>query len=231
MNHESARRRGPCASHCLRPATVHEVCSVGVLGGTFDPVHNGHLAIAKAARDALALDLVLFVPARIQPHKLDRPVSPVEHRWAMLLLALEGQEGLSASRIELDREGPSYTADTMLELRASYGDGVRLYFICGADALAEMDSWYRPDRLLANAAVAVARRPGCAASSRITQLAAHLTQAFGGEVIAFDAPLLDISSTMIRERVGSGACTADVLPHAVCQYMLTHHLYGEGKPT
>jgi nicotinate-nucleotide adenylyltransferase len=143
----------------------------------------------------------------------------------MLLLALDGEERLKASRVELDREGPSYTADTLRRLRESYGDAARLFFICGADALAEMDTWYRPDLLLASASVAVARRPGCGASSDIPAVGAQLIASYGGEVVAFDAPLIDISSTTVRELVRRGMDAGHTLPPAVYQYVLAHGLY------
>lgn len=212
----------PAAGACSSPRA-------GVLGGTFDPVHLGHLAIAKAAKNALALDRVLFVPARLQPHKLSREVAAPEHRWAMLLLALDGEEGLAASRAELDREGPSYTAETLLMLQESYGADVSLFFICGADALAEMETWYRPDLIFAAATVAVARRPGCDASERMPAVASRLAGMLGARIVTFDAPLLDISSTMIRHRIARGCDAAHLLPAAVYQYVLAHGLYKEGN--
>ncbi|MDP2872200.1 MAG: nicotinate-nucleotide adenylyltransferase [Bacillota bacterium] len=228
-DHNNPGPARPVTTPALPDAPAPKARAIGVLGGTFDPVHLGHLAIARAAAAALALEQVLFVPAHIQPHKLTRRVSAPEHRWAMLELALEGQQGLSASRAELDRGGPSYTSETLRELRTTYGGDVRLFFICGADALQEMDSWHRPDVLLASATVAVARRPGCPASSQIPAIAARLTAAFGGEVVVFDAPLLDISSTAIRSRVAKGVAVEHLIPNAVYQYVLKNRLYTEGN--
>jgi nicotinate-nucleotide adenylyltransferase len=147
----------------------------------------------------------------------------------MVLLALECEEHLRASRVELDREGPSYTADTLRQLREAYGESARLYFICGADALSELETWYRPEVLLANASVAVARRAGCEASSEIPAVAERLTGLFGGHVVAFDAPLVNVSSTLIRNLVRKGQGAGQYLPAAVYQYVLANGLYLEGN--
>ena len=130
---------------------------VGVLGGTFDPVHRGHLTLARAARDELALDELLFVPAGKPWRKAGRIVAPAIHRLAMLRLALEDEAAFRVETMEMDRAGPSYTADTLEALRAAR-PGDELFFIAGEDALADLPNWVRPERILELATLAVARR-------------------------------------------------------------------------
>ena len=129
----------------------------GVLGGTFDPVHRGHLALATAAREELALDEVLFVPAGQPWRKAGRIVAPAQHRLAMLRLALDEEPAFRVETLELERPGPSYTADT-LEAVAEARPGDELFFIVGEDALADLPNWVRPERILELATLAVARR-------------------------------------------------------------------------
>jgi nicotinate-nucleotide adenylyltransferase len=206
---------------------MHE--RTGVFGGTFDPIHYGHLAIAEAARLELGLSRVLFVPAAIQPHKLDRSTTAAEHRWQMVLRAIEGNPGFAGSRLELDRDGPSYTAETLTAMRAAADHGAGLFFICGADALLEMETWHRPEAILAAASVAAARRPGCEDRGRLEAACQRLIDRFGGEVRLFDAPLVDISSTMIRRRQARGQSIRYLLPDSVYEYVRHFSLYREEK--
>lgn len=205
---------------------------IGVLGGSFDPIHIGHLVIAEAARCELGLGRVLFMPARAQPFKLDWTTAPPEHRLAMVQAAIAGNEAFAASRIELDRKPPSYTADT-LRLLDTQADGApnperRLFFICGADALLDMHDWYHPEVILRHATIAVADRPGCGDERALRLAASELTGQFGGEVVFFDAPRLDVSSSEIRERLAGRRSVRYLVPEAVLAYLSEHRLYGAG---
>lgn len=180
---------------------------IGVFGGTFDPVHIGHLAIANAALEELRLDRVLFVPARRSPLKDREPVASAADRLAMLTLALADERRFVVSRVELDRDGPSYTVDTLAALR---GEG-ELFFIVGADAYADFDRWHEPERIRALATIAVARRPG--ASAAVTD--AHV----------LDAPLVDISARELRARRARGRSLRYLVPEAALRYIEERRLY------
>ncbi len=197
--------------------------SLGILGGTFDPVHHGHLAIAEEAREVLGLERVLFIPAAAPPHKLDRPISAAEHRLAMLDLALDGNPSFEVSRIELDRGGVSYTVDTLEALR---GTGVTdPWFILSSEALEGFPGWRRPDRILELGRLAVVPRGGYAESD-----AAAVVRRFPGREDRFTflaGPLLPISGSVVRRRVAAGRSIRYLVPDAVARYIADHHLYAE----
>jgi nicotinate-nucleotide adenylyltransferase len=206
---------------------------IGVLGGTFDPIHIGHLVIAEAARLELGLGRVLFVPASAQPFKLDRPTTPASHRLAMVQLAVADNDAFAVSTVDIDRETPSYTADTLRLLvergaDASGAGNQAIYFVCGADALLDMEHWYRPDEILRLATIAVARRPGCGDDAVQDAAARRLTERYGGRVTFFAAPRLDISSSEVRERLAGGRAVRYLVPDAVLAYAAAHDLYGAG---
>ncbi len=192
---------------------------LGVLGGTFDPVHNGHLILAEAARSQLALDLVLFVPAGEPWRKAHRTITPGEYRLAMLMLAITDHAQLGISDIELRHPGPTYTADTLEALAAERLDD-EFYFIVGADALADLPTWHDPARIVQHAILAVAERSGHeleAAIAAIPQLATR--------IVRFDMPPTEISSTDIRARAAAGADVSAMVPPAVARYIAEHRLY------
>ena len=195
---------------------------VGVLGGTFDPVHRGHLALARAARDELGLDEVRFVPAGQPWRKAGRIVAPAEHRLAMLRLALAGQSAFRVEALELERPGPSYTADT-LEALAEAGPGDELFFIVGEDALADLPNWVRPERILELAILAVARRADVTPSALAEAEAklAGLTE----RAVWLKMPLVPVSATEIRERVRRGEPVEGLVPPPVEAYIREHGLY------
>jgi nicotinate-nucleotide adenylyltransferase len=186
---------------------------VGILGGTFDPPHNGHIGIAQAALKEFRLDRVIFVPACVPPHKMKRCVAPAEDRFKMLQLAINGHEKFEISRIELDRPGPSYTADTLTEFRKTYPYD-ELFLLIGADNIAEIESWHEPDRIVGLAKIAAANRPNFTASGAYTD-----------RVVAFKMPPADISSTVIRKRVKTGLPITDLVPPGVEDYIIEHRLY------
>ena len=190
----------------------------GVLGGTFDPVHRGHLALARAARDELALDEVLFVPAGQPWRKAGRIVAPASHRLAMLRLALEGEAEFWVETLELGRPGPSYTADTLEALRAARPDD-ELFLILGEDALADLPNWVRPGRILELATLAVASRAGVARG------AAEPLRGLSERTVWLAMPLVPVSATEIRERVRRGLPVDELVPPAVAAYIREQGLY------
>jgi nicotinate-nucleotide adenylyltransferase len=194
----------------------------GVLGGTFDPVHRGHLALAAAARDELALDEVLFVPAGQPWRKAHRAVSDPEHRLAMLRLALEDERGFAVSTVELQRSGPTYTHETLEALHAQ-GPDDDLFFIVGADALADLPNWARPQHILDLARLAVARRDDV--GEEAVREAEQQLPGLAGRVVWLSMPVLAVSASEIRERVRRGEPIADLVPPAVAAYIRERGLY------
>jgi nicotinate-nucleotide adenylyltransferase len=207
--------------------------SRGVLGGTFDPIHIGHLAIAEEARETVGLERVLFVPAGQPPHKPGRPITPATDRLAMVALAIEDNPAFELSRAEVDRPGPSYAVDTL----QSFADQARgsgrqreLVFIISDEALAGLPSWRNPRRLLELARLAVFPR-GLVSGERGDQLrvdTAWVSEQFPGfeDRVAFlEGPRLAVSATQIRERIAAGRSVRYLVPPAVLAYITDHDLY------
>ena len=197
---------------------------VGLVGGTFDPPHYAHLEIADRALEEFALDRVFFLPNGQPPHKPGYAVSPAEHRYLMTELACADHPRFFVSRLELDRPGPSYSVDTVRELKAQ--TGAEVFFLVGMDSAREMPTWYKPEELLAEATIVAAPRPGCEESA--------LREALGSEkaskVRMLSMPLFGHSSTEIRERVRAGLSVRYLLPPAVEAYILKEKLYrGRGE--
>ncbi|MGZ8562933.1 MAG: nicotinate-nucleotide adenylyltransferase [Candidatus Limnocylindria bacterium] len=196
---------------------------IGILGGTFDPPHIGHLWLATMAADSLGLSRVLLMPAARPPHKGTRTVSNAADRVMMTRLAIAGDPLLDLSLIEMERPGPSYTVDSVVELRASLGAEVDLVLIMAADSLAEMDTWREPDRLLELAEWAVGPRPGTELPDR-----AALHERFGpaeSRIHLLDGPSLDLSSSEIRRRVAAGRSIRYLVPRAVAELIADRGLY------
>lgn len=193
---------------------------VGILGGTFDPVHIGHLVLAQAALEQLALDEVLFVPAGEPWRKAHRAISDAEHRVAMLRLAIAGNDGFGLSDIELRRDGPTYTADTLASLAGERLDDA-FWFIVGADALTDMPNWHEPERIVRHAMLAVAPRD----AQEVNVAALNIDGLTADRIAQFDAPRLAISSTDIRERIASGRSVRYLVPDGVRAYIEEHKLY------
>ena len=206
---------------------------LGVLGGTFDPIHNGHVAAADAAQQALSLDSVLLIPSRLPPHRQDPVGASSEHRLAMAALAASTRPGWSASRIEVDRNGASYTYDTLVELGRT--PGTQLFFILGADAFAEIATWSRYPAILDLANFVVVSRPGITLDSLRARVpsafsprpaAAGLQPSTETRVILVEANTPDISATDIRQRVRAGESIMGLVPDSVAAYVAQHRLYG-----
>lgn len=196
------------------------------MGGTFDPIHLGHLAVAEAARTALALEKVLFLPAGIPPHKPADAAAPAEDRVAMVALAIEGHDGFELSRVDVDRPGPSYTADSVATIAGAAraaGEAPDLTLIMSAETFVDLPTWHEPSRLLAACRVAVVPRPGHAAPDP-----GWIEGHFPGQadrITVIDGPRLAISSTDIRSRIRRGRPLRDLLPPAVARYIADHGLY------
>lgn len=210
--------------------------SLGILGGTFNPIHLAHLRVAEEAREALALERVLFIPSADPPHKT-RGLAPASHRLAMARLATASNPAFEVQDLELRRPGPSYTVDTLRELRAAH-PGRRLWFVIGADAFAELETWHRPDELLALASLAVIPRPGSAERPLADLLPPQLRKGLratpsglehpsGQEVRAVPVSALAISATDLRWRVARGASIRYLVPDSVADYIEKHGLYQE----
>lgn len=194
---------------------------VGVLGGTFDPPHYGHLALAEAALAQLELAQVLFVPAGAPPHKPGRPITPAHHRAAMVEAAIAGQPAFALSRVDLDRPGPHYTVDMLALLQQALPES-ELYFLLGSDSLHDLPRWRDPAGIVRQVRLAVLGRPGWEADWEA------LEQAVPGlreRLVRLEAPMLDISSTDLRRRARQGLPLTGLVPPAVEEYILQHEIY------
>jgi nicotinate-nucleotide adenylyltransferase len=207
---------------------------VGILGGTFDPVHYGHLVIAEEVREALGLDRVLFVPAPRPPHKLDEEVAPIADRVAMVELAVAANPSFAVSEIEMGRDGPSYTVDTLAELAgeaARQGVARELFFIISAEALADIREWHEPERLLELARLAVVPRPGSPLpeAARLAAMLPGGAAAVGRIELVGTVPLAN-SSSDVRARAASGRSIRYLVPPAVEAYIRDRRLYLSDNP-
>lgn len=181
--------------------------AIGVFGGTFDPVHVGHLAIANAALDELGLDRVYFIPARRSPLKPDGPIASAEDRLAMLSAATRDEPRFRVSSIELDRSGPSFTVDTLESLR----EEGKLFLILGSDAYSDFDRWREPARIRELATIVLAARPGAPNAPSDARM--------------LDSPLMDISSRELRARAARGRSLRYLVPREALRYIEEHRLY------
>jgi nicotinate-nucleotide adenylyltransferase len=211
----------------LTPPTPKSRGSWGILGGTFDPIHDGHLALAENAREELALDGVLFLPAGLPPHKPGRPVTDAADRIAMVEAAIADNPAFRLSRLEVDRPGPSYAVDTVAQLVAeppiAGADPDGFVWLMSSEALEGLPSWRQPRRLVELVRVAVSPRLGFRTPDR-----GWLTEQFPGLEARFmflDGPELGHSASRIRRLVGEGRSIRYLVPPAVEAYIHTHHLY------
>lgn len=196
---------------------------LGIMGGTFDPIHHGHLVAAEAAFDELGLDLVAFMPAGSPAFKQDKQVSAGEDRYAMTLLATSDNPHFIASRFEVDRPGVTYTAETLRLLRAYYPDNVELYFITGADAIAEVVTWRDAGTIAELAHLVGATRPGYDLARARMALS---ESPYDFDVTYLEIPALAISSSYLRARVRAGQSLRYLTPDPVTGYIHKHKLYG-----
>ncbi len=197
-------------------------CRLGVFGGTFDPIHIGHLIAAQEVWAALRLDRVLFVPAGEPPHKRGLPVTPAEHRVAMVALAIQDNPAFVLSRIEVDRPGPSYTVDTLRQLRATW-PAAELFLIIGADELLSLPTWREPATIAALAQIVAVARPGVQIED-LRYLEPWIPEP-QRRIHFVSMPLIGISATDLRRRVAEGRPIRYQVPDAVMQYIYEHRLY------
>lgn len=203
---------------------------IGLFGGTFDPVHAGHLAVMREAQRALALDELRVLPAGDPWQKSDRPITPAHHRVAMLKLAMAEDFNAILDTRELRRTGPTYTVDTLSELRGEVGDACVFFWLIGSDAYAKISTWHRAADLRALTHFAVVMRDDASAASPpnerfVTLEVARLRP--GGCAIHLPIATPDVSSTQIRALVAKGGSARGLITDAVCDYIQTHHLYKE----
>ena len=199
---------------------------IGVLGGTFDPPHVGHLWLATLAADAIGLDRVLFMPASTPPHKGGRLVSRVADRLLMTRLAISGEDAFELCPIEMERPGPSYTIDSIDELERLYLGEAQLYLLMAADSLNAIDTWREPDRLLERIEWVVGPRPGSPLPDR-----SALEERFGANasrIHLLSGPSLDVSSSEIRRRVAAGQAIRYLVPRGVEELIVERGLYRRG---
>ena len=194
---------------------------IGIFGGTFDPIHYGHLVAAEEARAILGLEKMLIVPAGQPPHKADRPVTPAEHRVAMVQLAIASNPHFVLSRVDLDRPGPHYSVDMVTRLRRELGPG-DVYLIVGMDSLMDLPSWHEAERLMGLCYIVGVNRPG------YTYDLAPLEKAVPGisaHIRVLEAPQLEISSHELQDRVRRGLPIKYQVPEPVEDYITRHNLY------
>lgn len=202
-------------------ATSSPAERLGVIGGTFDPPHYGHLVLAENARVQLDLDTVLFAPAAQPPHKPEEPITPVRHRVAMVEAIVADNGALALSQVDLERPGPHFTVDMLAILGEAYPEAA-LYFVMGGDSLAQFLSWRDPAGIVEQAHLAVMRRPGWEAD--VAELEEHLP-GVRERLTWLDAPYLEISGTDLRRRVREGLPIRYLVPPSVREYVLEHGLY------
>ena len=204
-----------------------ETARLGILGGSFDPIHIGHIAIAKAARDRLGLGRVLLLPNRSPPHK--GVVAPPEDRLAMVRLAIRGETGLEASDREVRRQGPSFTIDTLREVWTEVGEETGIYFIIGSDSIPELPTWRAFEEIVRIARIVAVSRAGSPfdlGGSLAGKVPAELLRRMDSDAVAIDP--IGISSTEIRDRVRRGLDLAGHVAPEVERYIREHRLYLEG---
>jgi nicotinate-nucleotide adenylyltransferase len=196
---------------------------IGLMGGTFDPIHWGHLILAEQARAQFGLAKVLFVTAAEPPHKLGEPMTDARHRLEMTRLAIADNEHFECSTIEMDRPGPSYTIDTVKQILESYGSETSVYVLLGTDEGRDLMKWREPYEIQRLAKIVVANRPGMP----VSEVIGSLPEDFAKGIVPLVMPGVDISSTDLRERVRSGRSIRYLVPRQVEDYIHQEGLYRE----
>lgn len=197
---------------------------IGIIGGTFDPIHIGHLILAQSAYEQLGLDKVLFIPAGRPPHKRERSGATDEERVEMVRLATEDDPHFELSLIEMGIDGYSYTYLTLEKLSIIY-EGSRLFFIIGQDSLETFASWYKPEEIVKHAAIVAADRPDCD-QENMNELLSKNRQQFGSEFIGISCPDIQISSHELRKKIAEGGCFRYLVPDPVYHYIKKNGIYG-----
>ena len=206
----------------------NKIDKIGIFGGSFDPVHLGHTGLAADAMKQLGLDKVVFIPARLQPFKLDKELTCGDARLAMLKLATEGMENIEISPYELETEGISYTYLTMRAMQKRFGEKAKLYFITGTDAFLKIEKWKHAQEMLKNYAYIIGTRPGY--KQEALQLCMErIRNIYGTEITNIDNVQIDASSTEIRQRLEQGQPAGGIISEAVERYIRAHGLYKDNS--
>ncbi len=197
---------------------------IGIIGGTFDPIHYGHLILAEQARVEASLDQVIFIPAMVQPFKMNTKISDGDDRYEMVRKAITGNPYFSVSRMELDREGISYTIRTLNECKLKFGDETELYFIMGTDAFLNLEKWYAAEDLLNEFAFIIGTRPGYKEKELKTMIG-NLRAQYGTNIVEINNSEVEISSTDIKDRIRAGKSIKYLVPEQVEEYIYRNELY------
>lgn len=197
---------------------------IGIYGGSFDPIHLGHIQLALQAKKELHLDNVLFVPTKRQPFKLDKKVTAEEHRVNMLIQALRGQKGLKISYIELENNEISYTINTLKRIKTFYNSDTKFFFILGIDSFLTIESWYNSKQLLSDYNFAIGNRPGYK-ENELKSCISRIRQVYNTNIILLNNKELPISSTNIKANVKKGIQIKNLVPEAVERYIYENSLY------
>lgn len=202
----------------------NKIEKIGVSGGTFNPIHMGHLMVAEMVRDSFGLDKVLFIPSGMPPHKNLGGVACAEHRFDMVQIAVASNPYFIESRIEIDRRGYTYTVDTLKNLREIYGNNTSLYYIIGADVLNDLLTWRSFEEVFKICEFIAVLRPGNDVQAFNNQMK-YLKNTYCAKIHFINTPQIDISSTEIRDRVKEGRSIKYLVPDAVEEYIKLNRLY------
>ena len=208
----------------LSPSETTSISKIGIMGGTFDPIHIGHLFIAEETLERLGLDKILFIPAGVSPHKLNNNTTDPQHRFIMTAIAVNSNENFYLSSIEIDRKGPSYTIDTMKTIKELLPPNIELYFITGGDTFIDLETWKDYEMLLEQINFVVFTRAGFD-NELLDRKIKLFKDKYNGKISKISIPLLEVSSTDIRERVRQNRTIKYLIPEAVEDYIKKHKLY------
>lgn len=196
---------------------------IGIMGGTFNPIHIGHLILAEQALDQYELDKILFMPSKKPPHKVNQPIESDYHRLELVKLAIENHPRFSISTMELEREGMTYTVDTLKILTKQYPNK-KFFFIVGGDSIFQLETWYKPEEIMKMTHILAASRYGITEKRMIDQIQ-YLMEKYHGSIELLKIPIIDISSNMIRTSISQGKSVRYYLPYSVLEYIINHGLY------
>ncbi len=198
---------------------------IGIMGGTFDPIHSGHLMLGKQAYEEYDLDCVWYMPSRQPPHKKDHQITSPANRLEMVRLAVENTPFFACSDFELCRtEGNTYTADTLLLLKQAYPD-TEFYFIVGADSIFDIEKWYHPEIVMKNAVILAADRSCGHDDIPLNRQIEYLAKKYDARICRLHSRRMDVSSQLLREKIQNGECISSYIPDPVAQFIEEHHLY------
>ncbi len=202
------------------------MANIGIMGGTFDPIHNGHLLLGRQAYTEYGLDCIWYMPSGQPPHKKDHRITPAEDRCAMVRLAIAHEPGFQLSEFETSREGNTYTAQTLKLLHEAYPEH-KFFFIIGADSLYEIEGWYHPEEVLALVPILVAEREYPHDHLTMDQQIAYLSEKYTCNIQKLHCQEIDVASADIRQALADGRSIQEFVPAAVEAYIIAHHLYQE----